>query len=275
MTRQLTRWLAAFAIAFAGVTITVAPANAAGGYCTGPGVNVVIDYGQLGGGTAKGCGHITPNQNTAAIAIGSAGFRLEEIQTGGMIGFVCTIDGQPSNRACSGANGDGYWGLFWANPGGSWVYASYGANALTVSNGETVSFAWQAPGSGTRNPGASPAPVLKRVTPTPSVTRSTTPPASKSTTSRTQVGGKAAAPTRTSASAKPSASASPSAKASPTPSASPSPSASSTATYSLLPATAPVSTKPSSGLPWWVPAGVVALLVVAAGGAWWRKRAGS
>jgi hypothetical protein len=257
------RWLIAFALSVAGFTFVVAPATAASaGYCTGSGVNVLVDSGALGAGVVKGCG-----QGTVAHPVfDSAGFALSEIHTGGMSGFVCTvtIGGQqwPSDGHCTGANGDGYWGLFIASPGKPWVYASLGADSLPVSNGQTVAFAWQAPGGGTRKPAAVPA------TAAPTSTVRTTPTVTPTKSAATSTATPSSTPT-------PRASATGSVTADPTTHATPV----ATATASTWSLTAPspsstAKTGSSSGLPWWIPVGVGSILVGVAVATWWRKRVG-
>lgn len=264
MTVRLPRWLIAFALAIAGTTFVVAPATAvSSGYCTGPGVNVVVDSGALGAGIRKGCGQ----GSLAHAAFDSAGFPLGEISTGGMNGFVCTVSingtPYPMDRHCTGMNGQGYWALFVASPGGSWTYANVGADSLSVSDGQTVSFAWQAPGSGQRDPGTAPAPRVRPPAPKPTPTS-----VRKSISSSSSASPRPAA----SPSAKTSASPSPSPQAT-TGTSTPTPSPSSPAYASNLTITHPA-TKPSSGLPWWIPTGVVLILALGAAGTWWRKRTG-
>lgn len=272
---RLSSWITALALAVAGISFTAGPATAASaGYCADSGVNVVVDFGAIGGGVQKGCG----SGSVATSAFNSAGFKFHYSSQPGMTGFVCTIayqntgNYQPADQQCSGANGQGYWALFVASPGGSWSYANSGADSQTVSNGQTVAFAWQSPhdasGGGHRNPATSPAAAIKKPTPTP--THAVAHPGKTST-------------------AQPSRGASPSA----TPSApgqkhkhhkavaaTPTPSATATAAATPSEAASPISpmaqpAKSTSGLPWWIPVGAVVLLVIGAGYAWWRKRASS
>lgn len=271
MIARAVRLLIALAFAVAGPALVVGPATAAAsGYCTGTGVNVAIDFGALGGGVEKGCG----GGSVAADAIQSAGFTLGYIQTGGMSGFVCTVSGKPgpSQGGCTGANGNGYWALFIASPGGSWAYANLGANSQPVNNGQTVSFAWQAPGSGQRDPGTAPA---ARIAPKP--THTATPRATPSGSASAAAAGTPAKTPTTAATTKPSAS--PRAASTPTSTPSASPTASPSTWSSAAPApsaTADVTTPSSAsgGLPWWIPVGVVAVLLLGAGTTWLRKRAG-
>ena len=271
MRSRLSIWLTAFALAVAGVNFTAGTATAAGGYCTGSGVNVVVDFGALPGGVQKGCG----SGPYAINAFQSAGFVLSRDPAMANY-FVCTINTKPTNRECAGTGTQGYWALFVASPHGAWVYASCGADCEPASNGETVAFAWQTPGNmaggGHRNPAATPAsgaaPVPK---PTSTPTRKPTTP---SAATGIAAGVKAAKSPTAKATARSSGTAKPKKSAGPTPSATASPSTWSSA--APAPSTsAPVSSSSSGGgLPWWIPVGVVALLVVGAGGAWWRKRAG-
>lgn len=271
MIQRALRCLIAIAVAGAGLTVVVGSAAATGNaYCSGPGVNVVVDSGSLGAGLLRGCG-----QGTVAHPVfDSAGYTLGEIHTGGMAGFVCTITiaGKqwPSDGHCTGANGDGYWALFVASPGKPWSYANLGADSQPVSNGQTVSFAWQAPGSGQRQPATSPAPRLAPK-PTPSPSHK---PTSASTAAGITAGAKAARTPTPTAHASASTRATATAKPSPTPSATTSPSTWSSAAPAPSTTATLGSSSSGGGLPWWIPVGAVLALVGGAGVTWWRRRAG-
>lgn len=271
------RWLAAVMLAVAGPLLLGGPATAAsGGYCSGSGVNVAVDFGGLVGGVQvqRGCG----TGSVAAAAVQSAGFPLGYIHTGGMNGFVCTVSGKPapSQGGCTGANGNGYWALFVASPGGRWTYANLGANSQPVSNGQSVAFAWQAPGSGQRDPATAPA---ARIAP-PSTVTPHPKPASGAAAAPSVPATHAKAPpvaASTTSSVLPRAKSTPSALRSARPPVTPTASPSTWSSAAPAPsATSDVTTPSASrgGLPWWIPVGVVAALVVGAGATWWRKRAG-
>jgi hypothetical protein len=260
------RLLLACALVVAVVGLMPATATAAGGYCTGSGVNVVVDFGALGGGVQKGCGH----GSTAAAAIESAGFKLGYNPRMGA-GFVCTVDGKPADGNCAQTNA--YWGLFIAKAGGSWTYANLGADSQPVTDGQTASFAWQSSAS-RRKPGVAPAAKAPAASAKPTPTHETSGHAAKPapTKAATAAPPASASPTpAASTRAKPhhraSAAAAPTASASVTPSASPD----STAEGSTLSQTA-AKTDSGGGLPWWIPAGVVVLLVGGGGTAMWLRR---
>lgn len=265
------RLLLVCALVVAVVGLAPATATAAGGYCTGSGVNVVIDFGALGGGVQKGCGH----GSTAAAAIGSAGFKLGYNPRMGT-GFVCTVagrDGTPKPTDGNCAQTNAYWGLFIAKAGGSWTYANLGADSQPVSDGQTASFAWQSSTS-RRNPGVAPAAKAPAASPKATPTHKASGHAAKPapTKAATAVPSASASPTPTASThAKPhhrtSAAAAPTASAAATPSASPD----STADGSMLSQTA-ARTDSGGGLPWWIPAGVVVLLVGGGGVAVWLRR---
>lgn len=267
MKLRLGSWLTALALAVAGLSLAAGPATAAGGYCTASGVNVVVDFGALGGGVQKGCG----SGSVASDAFQSAGFPLTTLHTGGMNGFVCTVSGKPGagQGGCSGAGGDGYWALFVANSSGGWTYANLGPYSQPVSSGQSVAFAWQAPGSSQRAPATTPASAIAKPTPTPTKTHVAPKPTMQPTPSPSA---------SLAAAAKPSASPTakhhkhPHATVTQTPNAMPTASATPAESMGSVAATTHPA-KSNSGLPWWIPVGVVVVLVVGAGGAWWRKRA--
>ena len=262
------------------VGLAPATASAADGYCTGSGVNVVVDFGKVdgGGGVVKACGH----GSNAGAAIRSAGFDLGyNAHMGG--GFVCTVDGKPADGQCGAV--DAYWGLFIAKAGGSWVYASLGADAQPVSDGQTVSFAWQSSKS-RRSPGVAPAgPVSSK--PTAAPTSKATHKAGKHEQKSAQKATTASTPTSApsaAASATPTVGASATASATPknkerkrnagaagAPSASPS---DASAYSSTLKVSADKTDSGGGGLPWWLPVGVVVVLAGGGGAVAWRRTRG-
>jgi hypothetical protein len=50
---------------------------------------------------------------------------------------------------------DAYWGLFWSDGSGGWVYSSEGVDALSIPDGGSVAFAWQ-DGGARDQPGVAP-----------------------------------------------------------------------------------------------------------------------
>lgn len=119
-----------------------APADAAhGSFCSGPGVNVVVDFGALGGGVQEACDPRGAGR-TAANVLTAAGFSLEFVQR--EPGFVCRVDGRPDTQCVETPPADSYWGLFWADgKSARWRYSALAVGSLRVPAGGTVGFAWQ------------------------------------------------------------------------------------------------------------------------------------
>jgi len=272
------RLLTALVLVVAGVGLAPTPATAASGYCTGAGVNVVIVFGKLGGGSVRGCGHGA----TAEAAIDSAGFALGKNPRLGN-DFICTIDGRPSDGHCGDT--DAYWALFVARAGGSWIYASLGAGSQPVSDGDTVSFTWQSSKHRTM-PGVQPAPKQSATVP------ETPAPTHKAAHQKSHKAGHAAddkmsssptptpttAPSTATPSAPPGANASSAGQPGPSDTASPSSPAASDSTTTGASAdgstqeTDTQETDSGDGIPWWIPAGVVVLLAAGGGVVVWRRR---
>jgi hypothetical protein len=101
----------------------------------GTGVAVVVDGNELGGGTRTAC---AAEPDVASVLFVESGFSLEfqpQLQD-----FVCKVDGLPTDGRCT--DGDSYWSLWWAEPGGAWVYSTLGVSSLEVPAGGSVAFAW-------------------------------------------------------------------------------------------------------------------------------------
>lgn len=268
----------------AGAVFTPAPASAA--YCSTTGINVVVDYGSLGGGVRTGCFN-TGSRKTADAVFPAAGFPLEYVQN--FPGAVCRVTGVPSSAGCVDMPPpDAYWGLFEAH-GGGWIYSTSGVGGVRLDPGDSVAFVWQ--DGGTRDdPAVQPGPhSFATAKPSPSPTKTPTKTATASTSTKTST-----KPRATAASAAPSTTAAPSASAAASARASATASASASAATPAAPATTtdaspgagptsaaaagplesrPVAHRDSGGLPWFVPAGVLVLLAGGAGGAtWWRRR---
>jgi hypothetical protein len=299
--RRLAGSVAAVLTAAAGlVGLSSAPAAAA--FCSGNGVNVVVDFNGLGGGVRRSC---DPNGagRTADKVFPAAGFNLTYAQR--QPGFVCRVNGTPGSDPCQNASpSDAYWGLFWSDgKSGKWSYSSTGVGGLKVPNGGFVAFSWQ--GSEAKDPpSASPSNQQSTPSPKPTPTKSTPKNGGGGTgdgsgggtsggTGGTQQGSSEptrSAGTNTSPAATPTATRSrrprPSASgsASPKPSASPSPTASATDSDEVTPEATTTqrvdggfrSDDQDGGLPTWIPVVVIIGLAAAAGGALrLRRRTGA
>lgn len=297
-----TRRTAGFVVAAvaAATTWLIAPSAPAGAATcsTASGVSVVVDHHDLGGGVqsvcdAGGAGKYADRQFT------ESGFALTYVQR--QPGFVCRVDGAPSNDPCVNTPpSDAYWGLWWSDgKSGKWTYSSTGVGSLEVPAGGYVALSWNgssssdppsvAPKAHASPPAASSSPT-PTATPTPQPTH--TPPPPQSTphppgpTPDAASDPAATAPTSTPATATPptaidtSSSSTPSASRSAKPhrsrtkqhhtaTASSSPSADATTTSATHPTSSqadPPATS-GSGLPGWVAPVVAGLLLAAAGAA--------
>ncbi len=115
----------------AGAPAAAAPAT---GTCAA-GVEVVIDFGALGGEVERGCGPA----GRAADTVAAAGFSLADHPR--QAGFVCRVEGLPADGDC--LRTDAYWGLFVAEDGGAWRYASAGLYGQPTAAGDAVALVWQ------------------------------------------------------------------------------------------------------------------------------------
>lgn len=153
------------AIGLVGVSAPVA--QAAGGCAYDTGVVVVVDYNGLGGNQErKGCDPV--DGHYAETNFNTAGFTLGELTTGGMAGYVCTVNGLPSDHDCT--QSDAYWSLWWSDgKDGTWHYATSGVKSLKVPAGGYVGFSWDTQ-AGNTPPGVVPSPRQAQPTPTPTPT---------------------------------------------------------------------------------------------------------
>lgn len=273
-----------------------APPAAAALCSGGDGVGVVVSYGALGGGTRTGCG----SGDTAAAATTSAGFALEYAAR--QPGFVCRVTGVPQSDPCVHTSPtDAYWGLFWTDgTSGTWHYATLGAGALKVPAGGAVGWAWQ--DGGDRDYPAVAAPVAQQepaAKPKSKPTRTSEPKPRRAPRTTRQPKAETT-PTPTPTTQRPSAAPTPTdpdaasgpkqrkqrkqRKQQPTASASPTASAGAEAgtgseTAAPMRATEPAARTTDdggpSGLPWWVPGGLLLALVAGAGIAVRRRGTGS
>lgn len=259
-----------------------APATAA--YCTlAGGVSVLVDFGELGGGTDQRCG----SGDVASAAFSSAGYVLGQRQAG----ELCRVDGKPAQGECWGT--DSYWGFFVSDDGGAWIYASEGVYSHPVDPGDSVALVWQSSTS-RRQPPARPAtPVAAAPTATAAPTRRP----SRKPSAKATVQPSAKASARTTATPTPTASVTPAVPTTGSPTGTPtgSPSATAAATGSPtagVPAAtatesetseepadldaAPVAaTDDDGGLPGWVPPVLVVALLGAVGGITLVRRRGA
>jgi hypothetical protein len=259
-------------LAVAGAGFVPAPATAAG-LCTGSGVNVVVDFGSLNGQLEKACG----SGSTAAAVLRSAGISVTRVQS--FQGAICQVEGRPDTNCYPMPPADAYWGLFWSDGTGHWVYSSIGVDGLKVPEGGFVGLAWQSSDS-KRTPSVSP--TTPRPAPAPTPTKQ------PSTGTTKHPGG---SPTTAPRSGSPSASASAGGTTSPTPTsttdatgsatplaagASPAPSTavSPPASAGQAPTTdlTPADDDTGGGLAWWVPIAVLVGLAGGGGAAWWTRR---
>ena len=293
---RLAGLVAATLVAAAGlVGLTSAPAAAA--LCSGGGVNVVVDFGALGGGVQKACDPKGAGRSGQQV-FPAAGFNLDYLQPG----YVCQVSNKPaSGKPCQAT--DAYWGLFWSDgKSGTWSYATRGVGGQSVPEGGFLAFAWQGsatkrqPGTSPRNTAATP---TKTATPAP-VTPPTKKPAKPSTpkptktakptraaTSKAPVPAKTATPRPTPTPARPTSAATATAGASAATGTTPNPSGSAEATPGTTESSPEVASAQNassdftpddeqSGLPPWIPVTVVLALALAAfGGLWWRNRSGT
>ncbi|HEY6932057.1 MAG TPA: hypothetical protein VI452_01560 [Marmoricola sp.] len=119
---------------------TTGPALAAGSGCTGQGVDVVVDYGDLGGGVARGCAPHAAGQS-GDKAFDAAGYPLQYVPD--QPGFVCAVGHKPAQCKMPGS-GDPWWGLFFSNGrSGSWKMAPVAVTKLKVPEGGAVAMVWE------------------------------------------------------------------------------------------------------------------------------------
>jgi hypothetical protein len=185
--------LATFALSVAVPAAIQTPAQAA----TCAGVWVVVDYGSLGGTSAR----CATSYGTGTAALKSAGFSptLDN-------GMIVKISGKPSKPDINKA----YWSYWQAtqNDDGSysgWSYSNLGANAYHPNKGNAEGWRYQDLSDGKVPPAASPP--NAEATPTPTATKPAPKPTATATKKPTQKPSATASPTK-SASASTSASAS-------------------------------------------------------------------
>lgn len=120
---------------------------AEGSLCTDGGVNVVVDYQDLGGGVVQACDEKGAGK-LASEVFEESGFELTPVAA--FPGAACQVDDKPADASCAKMPpADAYWGLYLAQDG-KWGYAPKGANELKLAEGDFVAFSWQ--GSKTSTP---------------------------------------------------------------------------------------------------------------------------
>ncbi len=126
-------------VAAAGTFLSASPAGAA--TCSsGTGVSVVVDGTGLGGGVVTSC--VADGGGDTAASVFEVHHDLTRASQ--FPGAVCRVDGAPADAECRNMPpGDAYWGLFWSDGSGGWVYSSQGVDSLDVPDGGSVAFAWQ------------------------------------------------------------------------------------------------------------------------------------
>jgi hypothetical protein len=274
MPAALRRVLVVIAVAGAGLVPVPAMAD---GYCAVSGVNVVVDYGALGGGIRKDCDD-SGNRN-AAQAFENTGHHLSYAQR--QPGFVCRVGGVPESDPCVNTSpADAYWGLYWSDGSSGWKYSTTAAGSLSVPAGGTVALSWQN-GGAADPPGvapAAPAPAAPATSPSASSKPTKQPVRKKTGTASGTATRTPASPSAATATSSLTVSAAPT---SPGPSASASPLApvptDSGPAVVAEPRAGPAAGDPGEdnsgdGLAWWVPVVVLAALAGAGGAAWWRRR---
>ncbi|WGX98563.1 hypothetical protein [Nocardioides sp. L-11A] len=202
-------------------TAVLLPQGAASAAACGgaTGITVVVDSNQLGAGISAGCD--ADGGGSAASNFADAGYRIEYSQAAGMSGFVCKVNGNPSNGDCTET--DAYWSLWWSDGRtGTWTYAARGVGSLKVPDGGYLAFAWHQGAGRAAPPGVAPTPRVVETKPTPAPSSGTTGTAGGSGKAGTGNGGKKKPSATKKPTPQPSASAT---SASPSPSAEATPSA--------------------------------------------------
>lgn len=92
------------------------------------GVVVVVDFGELGGGSQAGCAADSPA--TGLEALQQAGFRIGYVPR--VPGMVCSVDQLPD--PCNGAPATAYWS-YWREQNGTWTYSQSGPGGVEPAPG--------------------------------------------------------------------------------------------------------------------------------------------
>ncbi len=158
-------------------------ADPQGSLCSGTGVNVVVDYQQLGGGVVQAC-DTSGDGKTASQVFADTGVKITPVAS--FPGAACRVNGKPAEGGCAKMPpADAYWGLY-VDKGTSWTYAPKGADELKVADGDFVAFSWQ--GTKTSTP-PSVKPVEATASPSASASASASPSADATASSSQQQDG--------------------------------------------------------------------------------------
>lgn len=113
---------------------------AEGSLCSGAGVNIVVDFQELGGGIEQACDESGAGKFASQV-FADAGFELTPV--GAFPGAACQVNGKPEGVRCAQMPpADAYWGLYLAK-NDTWGYAPTGADELKLADGAFVAFSWQ------------------------------------------------------------------------------------------------------------------------------------
>lgn len=150
----LLRWGAAAALLAASSMLVAPPAHASA--CpTSNGVTVMVDFSRTGGSGIETACVSDGGDDSAAGLFTTAGHELTRVQS--QPGAVCKVDGLRAEDACVRMpSGRAFWGLFWSDGDGDWVFSQDGVDTLNVPGGGSVAWAWQDGGS-YDYPGSAPA----------------------------------------------------------------------------------------------------------------------
>ncbi|GEM_PF-867109 len=146
-TRARAGHLAAIVAVLASVLTLASPAAPPAVADTCEGVWVVVDARAAGGSLSTRCATESPATGLAALE--QAGHTYAFVPR--IPGMVCTIDARPD--PCNGAPASAYWSYWYAEPGGSWTYATVGAGNRTPPQGSVEGWRF---GDGSAPPGTAP-----------------------------------------------------------------------------------------------------------------------
>lgn len=131
----------------AALVVPVGPVGAAddpASTCPDTGARVVVEFGDLAEDESRqvrvACDDEVSGER-ADRTLRDAGIDLTYATRSA--GFVCRVEGVPTSDPCVHAAGaDAYWSVWWARPGGDWVYSALGVTALRTPVGGDVALVW-------------------------------------------------------------------------------------------------------------------------------------